>query len=79
VWLDQAYFGVAGLQRYGYESDALALTTALLNNLEGVTGSQAPIRENDHPLSGDGRNANHFSWSAAHLLMLQIDVAGAAN
>jgi putative isomerase len=79
VWLDQAYFGVVGLKRYGYDSDALALTTALLNNLEGVTGSQAPIRENYHPLTGEGRNANHFSWSAAHLLMLQMDVAGAAN
>jgi len=79
VWLDQAYFGVAGLKRYGYDSDALALTTTLLNNLQGVTGSQAPIRENYHPLTGEGRNANHFSWSAAHLLMLQMDVAGPAN
>ncbi len=76
VWLDQAYFGIAGLKRYGYDADALSLTTSLMNNLEGVAGSQAPIRENYHPLTGAGRNANHFSWSAAHLLMLQMDVVG---
>jgi putative isomerase len=76
VWLDQAYFGIVGLQRYGFAEDAAALTASLFEHLGGLVGSQAPIRENYHPLTGAGQNANHFSWSAAHLLMLQMDAVG---
>ncbi|MCL3779430.1 glycoside hydrolase [Prolixibacteraceae bacterium JC049] len=69
VWLDQAYFGIQALKQYGYNKEAEALSHKLLHNSEGLM-QKAPIRENYHPLSGKGLNANHFSWSAAHLLML---------
>ncbi len=44
----------------------------LINNPAGLKG-QAAIYENYHPQSGVGLNAPHFSWSAAHLLMLFRD------
>lgn len=69
VWLDQVYFGISGLMRYGYKEDARELYDKVLRNCEGVLQDGA-IRENYHPVSGKGLNAEHFSWSAAHLLML---------
>ena len=72
VWLDQAYFGVRGLERYGLTAEAGELRARLLEGPRGLTGD-APIFENYDPRSGEGLNAPHFSWSAAHLLML-LDV-----
>ncbi|BAX79308.1 MGH1-like glycoside hydrolase domain-containing protein [Labilibaculum antarcticum] len=72
VWLDQAYFGIKALERYGYNKEADALSKKLIQNAEGLLGD-SPIRENYHPISGEGLNANHFSWSAAHYLMLLSD------
>jgi putative isomerase len=69
VWLDQAYFGVKGLERYGLAREAAALRARLLAVPAGLMG-QAPIFENYDPQTGAGLNAPHFSWSAAHLLML---------
>jgi putative isomerase len=69
VWLDQVYFGLNGLHRYGYHNEARYFLYKLLENAEGLSG-QGPIRENYHPLSGKGLNAKNFSWSAAHLLMM---------
>jgi putative isomerase len=69
VWLDQVYFGLNGLQRYGYHKEAGYFLNELLQNAEGLKG-QGPICENYHPVSGKGLNARNFSWSAAHLLML---------
>ena len=69
VWLDQFYFGVEGLKRYGYHTFALELQNKLFKNAAGML-SDAPIYENYHPLTGKGLNAINFSWSAAHLLML---------
>lgn len=73
VWLDQAYFGIRALRAYGYELDAQGMTLQLLSRLEGATTPGQPLRENYHPLTGEGRNAPHFSWSAAHLLLLAMD------
>ncbi|WP_138429619.1 MGH1-like glycoside hydrolase domain-containing protein [Fodinibius saliphilus] len=74
VWLDQFYFGIKGLTSYGYNKEASVLVQELLQNAEGLTDRPAPIRENYHPMSGEGLNARHFSWSAAHILMLsQMD------
>ena len=70
VWLDQAFFAIRGLDRYGFHDDARALRDQLLANLEGATTPGVPLRENYHPLTGEGRNVAHFSWTAAHLLML---------
>ncbi|MEH0153519.1 trehalase family glycosidase [Limibacter armeniacum] len=69
VWLDQAYFAMKGMQQYGFESEARMMAEKLVNSAEGLTTDE-PIRENYHPLTGKGLNASHFSWSAAHLLMM---------
>ena len=70
VWLDQAYFAIQGLRNYGYEADAIKSRHHLFDRLEGLKNSDLPIRENYHPLTGAGMESQHFSWSAAHLLML---------
>jgi putative isomerase len=70
VWLDQAYFAIKGLERYGYKRDANKFAWQLFNRLEGLKNSAQPIFENYNPVNGNGLNARHFSWSAAHLLLL---------
>lgn len=70
VWLDQAYFAIKGLEKYGFEKEANRFTHQLFNNLQGLKNSPDPIRENYHPITGEGLNSKHFSWSAAHLLLL---------
>jgi putative isomerase len=72
VWLDQVYFAIEGLRAYGYDQDADALVDQLFANLEGVDLPGVPLRETYHPLTGAGCNANHFSWTAAHLLLLAV-------
>ncbi|MEP2023730.1 MAG: trehalase family glycosidase [Reichenbachiella sp.] len=69
VWLDQVYFAIRGLEKYGYQEEADELKMKLFNNAQGLM-ADGPIRENYHPITGEGLNAKHFSWSAAHLLML---------
>ena len=72
TWLDQAYFGVRGLHKYGYDQDAIAATEKLLHNTEGVLEKGKSIRENYNPLTGAGLGAENFSWSAAHYLLLMM-------
>ncbi|HEY3501168.1 MAG TPA: trehalase family glycosidase [Actinocatenispora sp.] len=69
VWLDQAYFAIEGLRRYGYHADADAATASVVRHADGLTGT-APVRENYNPLTGAGHDAANFSWSAAMLLEL---------
>lgn len=69
-WLDQAYFGVKSLSNYGFNEDADKATIQILKGAEGVLGKGKSIRENYHPLTGKGLNAQNFSWSAAHIIML---------
>jgi len=69
-WLDQAYFGVKSLRNYGFHKDADKATIQILKGAEGVLGKGKSIRENYHPLTGEGLNAENFSWSAAHIIML---------
>ena len=73
VWLDQVYFAIEGLRNYGYHDDAAALRDQLFQNLQGATEPGVPLYENYHPLTGEGRNVRHFSWTAAHLLLLTQD------
>jgi len=73
VWLDQVYFAIEGLRSYGYHDDAEALTRQVFSNLEGAMVAGVPLRENYHPLTGEGRNVKHFSWTAAHLLLLALE------
>lgn len=70
VWLDQVWFGIDGLKKYGFSKEAQELTNQLIQNCEGLTVLGESIRENYHPLTGKGINAEHFSWSAAHLILL---------
>ncbi|MBP6071824.1 MAG: alpha-glucosidase [Aeromonas sp.] len=69
VWLDQFYFGVKGLENYGYRDDAQMLVNKLFANAEGLAGT-GPIRENYNPETGAMQGASNFSWSSAHLYML---------
>ncbi|MFF2009720.1 trehalase family glycosidase [Streptomyces sp. NPDC058195] len=67
VWLDQAYFALGGLRRYGYGKDADTLTDRLLDRASGLAGD-GPVMENYDPTTGAPLNSPHFSWSAALLL-----------
>lgn len=69
VWLDQFYFGLEGLKRYGYTKLANEMLNQLWKNAEGMQ-TDIPVFENYHPLTGRGLNAKNFSWSAAHILMM---------
>lgn len=72
-WLDQAYFGVKGLRNYGFIAEANKATVQILNGAEGVLGKGKSIRENYHPITGEGRESENFSWSAAHIIMLLME------
>lgn len=72
-WLDQAYFGVKGLRNYGFNDEADKATVQIIHGAAGVLGKGKSIRENYHPLTGEGLNAQNFSWSAAHILMLLLE------
>lgn len=75
VWLDQAYFGVAGLWRYGFNVEADNMALRLVRNAKGLAG-QAPIYENYDPLTGNGQNSRNFSWSAASYILLLLQPHG---
>ena len=72
-WLDQAYFGVKGLRNYGFNNEADRATVQILKGPEGLLGKGKSIRENYHPLTGEGLHAKNFSWSAAHVIMLLMN------
>ncbi|KLN62741.1 alpha-glucosidase [Vibrio sp. VPAP30] len=72
VWVDQFYFGLKGMEKYGYRDDAVEMAKAFFNHADGLV-EDGPIRENYNPLSGAQQGAPNFSWSAAHLYMLYND------
>ncbi|MFD2555414.1 MGH1-like glycoside hydrolase domain-containing protein [Sphingobacterium tabacisoli] len=69
IWLDQVYFAVSGLRRYGYTSLADAYTEQVFDRLDGLKYEGA-IHENYEARTGKRLKAPHFSWSAAHLFLL---------
>ena len=73
IWLDQSYFGINGLEKYGYTNEADQLAHKLIHNTDGVLDKGTSIRENYQPLTGKGLEAYNFSWSAAHYLMLLLE------
>lgn len=73
VWLDQAYFGVEALRNYGFDEEAYTAAMMLMHNADGVLEPGKSIRENYHPLTGQGLEARNFSWSAAHYILLLTD------
>lgn len=69
VWLDQAYFGVIGLDNYGYKKEAQELTVKLFERSEGLLEGGA-IRENYSPETGERLHCSNFSWSASVYYLL---------
>lgn len=72
VWLDQSYFGIKGLINYNFNNEADELSYKLFHNAEGVLEKGKSIRENYNPETGAGLEAENFSWSAAHYLLLLL-------
>ena len=68
-WRGPVYFAINALNNYGYKVEVDTYTLQVFNRLEGLK-EQSPIKENYWPLTGEGMRVNHFSWSAAHLLLL---------
>lgn len=78
IWLDQVYFGINGLRKYGYIEQADEFTRNVFDRLYGVKES-APIHENYNTHTGELLKAPHFSWSSAHLLMLYSEYGNTLN
>jgi putative isomerase len=76
VWLDQVWFACNGLRNYKMDSLADYFTIKTFENCDGMLGDGS-FRENYHPRTGEGLNAEHFSWSAAHYLMLYWELGRA--
>lgn len=70
VWIDQAHFALSGLRRYGLSQQAQDLQHQLLTSQSGIADKGVPLYENYNPLTASGLNATHFSWTAAHLILL---------
>ncbi len=78
IWLDQVYFGINGLRKYGYIEQADEFTRNVFDRLYGVKEG-APIHENYNTHTGELLKAPHFSWSSAHLLMLYNEYGKSIN
>ena len=72
VWLDQAYFGIVGLNNYGYKKEAQDLSIKLFENSEGLL-TDGVIRENYNPETGEGLHCSNFSWSASVYYLIYKD------
>ena len=64
VWLDQLWFGVDGLNKYGYFRESYLLKNKVITNCEGLKKAVTSIRENHQPLTREELNTEHFSSSA---------------
>lgn len=73
VWLDQAMYGVEAMQHYGYQKEARTLAYKIFDHAAGLLGD-ASIRENYHPLTGEGLHTTNFSWSASALYSLYRNI-----
>lgn len=69
IWVDQVYFAISGIRKYGYGKEADAYTQQVFDRLQGLE-DHAPIHENYDVHTGERLKAAHFSWSAAHLFLL---------
>ena len=56
--------------KFEFTDEYMMLKNKLLTRAEGLMGKGVPLRENYDPRNGSGLNAEHFSWTAAHLLMI---------
>ena len=73
VWLDQAYFAVKALQNYGFDEEANKAIEKLVYNAEELSEKGSSIRENYHPITGEGLESHNFSWSATHYILMLIE------
>ena len=69
IWLDQTYYAIAALRRYGLTGAADNCTRHVFDRLQGLT-ADAPIYENYDAHTGRPLQSANFGWSAAHLLLL---------
>lgn len=69
IWLDQVYFAISAMRKYGYDKEADRYTLEVFDRLEGLKEG-LPIHENYDPHTGKRLKASNFSWSAVHLFLL---------
>lgn len=73
VWVDQVYFALKGMQNYGHSKLAQAFAKQFVSRAEGINDAR-PLRENYDPLTGAGQGPGNFSWTAAHLWMIDREI-----
>jgi len=78
IWLDQVYFAIAGLRRYGYKEEADRYTRQIFGRMDGLSDTGA-IHENYEARTGKRLKAPHFSWSAAHLFLLYKELGAPSS
>ena len=52
--MDQFWFGLKGMERYGHRDEALKLADAFFQHAKGLT-ADGPIQENYNPLTAPSR------------------------
>lgn len=72
VWIDQVYFGVMGLRKYGFDKEADMFVRKYIANAQGLL-TDGPIHENYNPLTGETLNCPNFSWSSAVTLRMLLN------
>ena len=72
VWVDQVYFGITGLRRYGFTQEADRIIEKFIRNAQGLIGD-GPIHENYNPLTGERQHAANFGWSSALIIKTLLD------
>ncbi len=72
VWVDQVYFGITGLRKYGYKQEAELLLRKFIDHAQGLT-TDGPIHENYNPLTGEALNAPNFGWSSAMIIKMLLE------
>ncbi|MEG0517517.1 MAG: trehalase family glycosidase [Bacteroidales bacterium] len=71
VWIDQVYFGVTGLRKYGFNKEADAFIEKYIQNAQGLL-TDGPIHENYNPLTGETLNCPNFGWSSATTIKMLL-------
>ena len=72
VWIDQVYFGVMGLRKYGFDKEADMFVRKYVANAQGLL-TDGPIHENYNPLTGETLNCPNFGWSSAVTLRMLLN------
>ena len=71
--MDQAFFALGGLRKYGFATQADTMQKQLFKNTDGFAeGTPLPFNEYYNPLTGGRYGASHFGWTAAHTLLMVL-------